>query len=461
MQPTVLIAFDQLQGGQGNFFTLDDPVKGVLDTAPFGLAGDLIDVTDDVRAVTFRRGRSSETQVVDAGSATVELDNRLRWYDPLAPASVSPYAPSILPRKGIFLEIAGERLFSGQIEDWDLLYSPSGDSVTLAKASDGLTLLNQEVFASGAGATGLSGSVLYQAAASASWPLTRLSLDEGTASVGAHTIANDTNVLSYMQKISTAEQGLLFIDKDGNLAFRDRISPRRVMGTMFADDGTGIPFSNIEITYGTEFLFTEVTVESPSGKVTALSASANIADYGLTSYSIDTFLPDLASASVIAEYLAGRYGQPTLRITGVEVDMNSIPATQRAAILNLDLSHGVEVVFTPNKIGDPIRRELAVDSIEHNITPGSHRVRLGFYEPYLVSASGFVVGSESTAGSVTGFVGYFGTISGSVGTQGYVEGAEGNVGTITGSSGTAGTVVGVKATFFTLDVSLLDADPLG
>lgn len=462
MRPEVKIAFDLSLAGAGDFFTLNDPVKGELDNATFTLAGDVLtDVSADVRSVTVRRGRSNETTNVDTGTANVTLDNTKRLYDPIASASVTPYAPSILPRKALQITIDGQSVFNGQVEDWDLRYTRGGDSVTIAKCADGFATFSEQVLASGAGATGLSGSVIYQTASAVDWPLGRLSLDEGTASVGAHTIDQDQNALQYMQKITNTESAMLFISKDGSLAFRDRISPRRVLGTVFADDGSGIPFGNIEITYGTEFLYTEISVDYPGGRVTAQSGSAAIANYGLTNYSIDTLLPDASSASTIAAFLAERYGDPTLRITSVDVQVDSLTPAQQAELLSLDLGDGARVIFTPNGIGEAIDRELGIESIEHNIVPGSHLMRFRFFEPFLSRRSGSVSGSSSTIGSVTGAPGMSGFAEGSSTNTGAVLGAKGAEGVVTGSSGTAGTVIGTKASAFVLDTSELDgADTL-
>ena len=118
MTPTVLIAFDLSLAGAGNFFTLDDAVKGELDNATFTLAGDVYeDVSDDVRSVSVRRGRSRELTAFTAGQASVVLDNRARLYDPTAGTAVSPYGPSILPRKAIFIKVGGQALFTGVVED--------------------------------------------------------------------------------------------------------------------------------------------------------------------------------------------------------------------------------------------------------------------------------------------------------------------------------------------------------
>lgn len=379
MRPNVTIAFDLSLAGGGNFFTLDDPVKGELDDGPFGLAGDILaNVSDDVRSVTVRRGRASETTKIDTGMANVVLDNTSRLYDPTAAASVSLYGPSILPRKAINIDIDGSYLFRGQVEDWDLQYTRGGDSVTIAKAADGFALLGQRVFsASFAGATGLAGSVIYNSASIAGWPLGRIQVDDGNATIGAHTVAEDQNVLTYLQEVAGSEPGLLFIDKAGSLRFRDRTASQAPTGVEFTDDGTGIGFQAIEIDYGTELLFTRVEVEWTGGKVSAEN-TANVENYGLTTLQVKTLIGDSGDATDLATFLVQRYGQPVLRILGLSVEMDALTPAQRLTVLGLELGDGVKVRFTPNGIGEPIERTVVIDSIQHSITQQRHDIRFDF-----------------------------------------------------------------------------------
>jgi hypothetical protein len=291
---------------------------------------------------------------------------------------VSAYGPSILPRKAINIDIDGEYLFRGQVEDWDLQYSLGGDSITTAKAADGLALLGQQVFsASATGATGLSGSVIYSSASAAGWPLGRITVDDGNATIGAHSIDANTNVLTYLQEISGSEPGLLFIDKQGSLRFRDRKASQAPTGVIFSDNGSDIPFQSIEIDYGTELLYTTVEVEWTGGKVTAEN-SAGILDYGRTNLTVKTLLSTEAQAEDLAEFLVERYGHPILRILGLSVEMNSLAPSKQAALLQLELGDGLEINFTPNGIGDPIERTVVVDAIEHTITPLRHDIRFNF-----------------------------------------------------------------------------------
>ena len=66
------IAFDLAANGVGDFFTLDDTTKGVFENATYLLAGDvLVDVTDTLRSVQIRRGRSRTLEKFTAGNANL------------------------------------------------------------------------------------------------------------------------------------------------------------------------------------------------------------------------------------------------------------------------------------------------------------------------------------------------------------------------------------------------------
>jgi hypothetical protein len=85
----VSVAFDLSANGIGNYFTLDDPVKGVLDNTTYVLAGDvLVDLTDRVRSVQVKRGRNRQLGRFTAGAANITFDNRDRYLDPTYLATI-------------------------------------------------------------------------------------------------------------------------------------------------------------------------------------------------------------------------------------------------------------------------------------------------------------------------------------------------------------------------------------
>ena len=379
MTPTVLIAFDLSLAGAGNFFTLDDAVKGELDNATFTLAGDVYeDVSDDVRSVSVRRGRSRELTAFTAGQASVVLDNRARLYDPTAGTAVSPYGPSILPRKAIFIKVGGQALFTGVVEDWDLQFSLDGDAITTAKSTDGFTLLAGETVTTGTATPELSGARVDSILDDVNWPVPRRRIDTGVASLGADVIADNTTALSYLQTIDVSEGGALFIAKDGSVEFLERTASQSATVMSFTDDGTGVPFSDISLEFGTESLFTQVSVEYVGGTAVATAGIAVTNNYGLTELTVKTLLADSDEADDIAEFYLFRYSEPQVRIDQLEVRMNGLTIAEQAQVLDLELGDPVDIVFTPQGIGDPIERVVVVDQIEHNITPADHVVRLNF-----------------------------------------------------------------------------------
>jgi hypothetical protein len=147
-----------------------------------------------------------------------------------------------------------------------------------------------------------------------------------------------------------------------------------------------------------------------------------------------------------------------LRIKELEFEMNALPNTQQATVLDLELGDGVRVIFTPNGIGDPINRELAVEGIEHDTNPRGHIARVRLYDPVLLRRTGSVTGTSSNVGSVTGVVGFFGSAAGSSSETGSVAGFAGYFGSATGSSESNGSVTGTKLTAFVLDTSELDGN---
>ena len=379
MIPTVRIAFDLSLAGSGNFFTLDNPTRGQLNNTGFKLAGDVYeDVSGDVRSVSVRRGRSRELTAFTAGQASVVLDNRARLYDPTAGTAISPYGPSILPRKAIAIEVGGQALFTGIVEDWDLQFSLDGDAITTAKSTDGFTLLSSETITPGTATPQGSGARVDSILDDANWPIAKRRIATGVASLGADVVGDNVTALSYLQTIDVSEGGALFVAKDGSIEFLERTASQGATVMSFTDDGTGVPFSDISLEFGTESLFTQVSVEYVGGTAVATAGTAVTNNYGLIELNVKTVLADSDEADDIAGFYLFRYSQPQVRIDQLEVRMNGLSVTQQAQVLNLELGDAVDVVFTPQGIGDPIERVVVVDQIEHNITPADHVVRLNF-----------------------------------------------------------------------------------
>jgi hypothetical protein len=108
----------------GDFFVLDDPVRGELDNATYLLAPDtvFIDVTEHVAAVSIDRGRERELDEYATGTASIVFNDDDRTFDPAY--SGSPYYGEIVPMKRARVSWQGIDLFNGWVDDWSVIYEP-------------------------------------------------------------------------------------------------------------------------------------------------------------------------------------------------------------------------------------------------------------------------------------------------------------------------------------------------
>jgi len=383
----VRIAFDLAAGGSGDFFTLDDPTKGELNGTAFKLAGDILeDVTEDVRSVTVRRGRSRELERYQAGAATVDLDNTGRKYDPAAGTAITPYGASMRPRKAVQITADGQPVFNGVVDDWDLDYSLDGDHIASVKTTDGFAFLAQQEIQPHTATAGTTGERIIDILdrSEIAWPAGKRNIDDGIATLQADAIGGTAdpkpvNALKYLQQVDEAEQGALFIAADGVLTFRDRGGLQVLSGTKFADDGTGIPFTNIEAAYGSEELRNRVSVARLNGGTVTAEDSDSIDAYGAIDYDISgSLLADDTQAQALADLIVTRYAEPLLRIDALEVVTNALTPAQTQEVLALELGDLVQVVYTPSGIGDAIDQFVRLDQIEHTISPSQHRIKFSF-----------------------------------------------------------------------------------
>jgi len=362
--------------GLSKAFTLDDPVAGVIGSTEFVLGGvDFVDVTSKVRGLSIGRGKNRDLDRFSAGALSVSFNNTNRDFDPLYTSS--PYAGNIVPRREVRVKADGVTQYVGTVTDWNLAYDESGQSIAQLEAADGLTFLAQQVLTAGTATEQKSGARVSAVLdmASVDWPS-----DERDIATGASTLGTDTfagNALTYLQKVELSEGGLFFIDKQGRVAFKDRLStPTTGSVTVFADDGSGIPFAPAQVEYGIEQLYNQVTVTNGTDSSTANNALSQTR-YGILENNVDTLLSDATQVSGYADFLVGRYGEPEYRFARLAVDMSNLTELQKTSMLALDMGSVIQIKFTPNGVGSAIERYGLVISLGHEVTADDHVVTVG------------------------------------------------------------------------------------
>jgi hypothetical protein len=377
----VMVGF-QSTTGFGTPFLLNDAFYGVLDTAGRGTLGGvtMVDLTYLVESVNITRGRSRQLDQFNAGTATIAFDNASQILNPSNTSS--PYYPFVLPRCPVQILANGVPIYTGLVTDWNLDYDISNQDIMYASCSDQFTVLaNQSLNAvtPSAEASGtrintvLSYSEInYQGARA---------IDTGSSTLGAYAIAQDTNVLNYLQLVNTSEQGYLFMSANGTLTFKSRSSVLNpVAGATFNTDGTGLPYQTLVNQYGDELLYNYIVTQSPAGAKQTASNATSIALYQSQQYALmDLLNSTTTEVAGLGNYLLGKYQNPVLRFTGLSTQMAALPATNQNIVLGLDLT-SICTVVKNFVIGSPATetQTLIVSGISHNITPGSHIVSYTF-----------------------------------------------------------------------------------
>lgn len=359
-------------------FILDDPVAGVLDNVQYTLSGEAYeDISNSMISAESARGKNYDLDRYSAGQARVILNNETRKFDPNY--SAGALFGQIVPRRRIRIAKDGVRVFTGIIDDWNFDYAPSSSSRAEIIASDELTFLARSTTTAGTATPGLTGArvneILDQS--SVNWPTGQRNIDTGTSTLGADVIGSE-NALDYLKKVAESEQGALFIAKNGDLQFRSRLdfTPTSGSVTTFADDGTGLPYSRVNVEYGAELLLNTVTVETPVGNVSSVNQRSRTS-YGVVSNTFTTLLSDLNEAQRIADWIVAKYAEPEFRFSGIELSLDKMTAGERASVLGLELGSVIRVKFTPNGIGDPIDQYGQVIRLDHEIGRTTHDMVIG------------------------------------------------------------------------------------
>jgi len=374
----VLVGF-QTTTGFGNPFQLDDAVYGLLDTGTLG-GLQFADLTSLVESVNITRGRNRQLDQFNSGTATVTFDNASRILDPLNTASI--FYPFVLPRSPIVITANGIPIYSGLVVDWNLDYDLANQDRMYARCADDFTVLANQALNAFTPSAQLSGArisavldrpeINYQGARQ---------IGTGSSNLGAYAVSAETNVLNYLQLVTTSEQGYLYMSANGTLTFKGRTEVlNQPADAVFTSNGTGLPYQTLANEFGDELLYNYIVTESPAGGPFTASDSASQALYQSQQYALTNLLNSSSSeVQALGQYLLGKYKEPILRFTGLSNQLSALSAINQNACLNLDLTDIASITKT-FVAGSPssVTQTVIVSGISHNITPGSHIIAYSF-----------------------------------------------------------------------------------
>jgi hypothetical protein len=380
-------------------FTLDDAVQGVLDNTTYVLDGttNFADVTTGINSISVKRGRRDQGDQFSAGTMVLNMLDTTGIFNPFD--SLSPYydqstaQPGLAPMRKVRLARYSatnvkEYLFNGYIVNYDYNFELGGlDTVTVYCADDfyllAQTYMNEFNVSEELSNVRLSAVLDLP---EVDFPIAQRDINTGTQTLGgaaAFTVPAGTNVLEYCTRINTAEQGRLFMSRDGDLTFQPRIGNTLSASVAdFHDDGTNFKFDSLGVSFEADQVINRAAVAIVGGSQQIADDAASQAKYFIQTTSItDSLLHNDTAALALANYLLSP--EPEARYTAVGTNLNKLTTAQRDTIAIVDIGDTItiEKTFASGSGTTQLAQELSVEGIEHTITVNNGHSVMYFTAP--------------------------------------------------------------------------------
>jgi hypothetical protein len=376
-------------------FTLDDPVKGVLNNTEYVLDGttEFASVIDGATGISVFRGRRDIGDQFTAGTMSFDLNDTFTGgiFNPFD--TQSPYydtaqaVPGLAPMRKVVLSREGEELFNGYIVDYSYNFNLGGLDTVSVTCADDFYLLSQTYLDEWNVSEQLASARLVELLALPEVNAFQLpgeqNIETSTITLGgaaAYTVPNGTSVAAYIAKINESVQGRIFIARDGVFTFQDRIgNTLSASSADFHDDGTNIPYDNVGISFEANQVINRASVTHAGGAITEIAEDlTSQATYFIQTTAItDALVHNNTAALDLANYLL--VGQPEARYTNVSTLFASLTDAQRdtVAVLEIGNTITIEKSFTSGATITSLAQELAIEGIQHEIDLSTgHRITL-------------------------------------------------------------------------------------
>jgi hypothetical protein len=244
-------------------FTLDDEVLGILDTDFLDGSTTFIDVTEYVLNVSIKRGRSSQDAQFGAGTCSITIDD-LKGQDKFSVAnSASPYwnvergRLGFEPRRAVRISRNDEFMFVGLIIQYNTEFSMDYHNLIFVEAVDAFLNLTTTVINDLTPPAELSGARVDRILGlpEVSFPPTPAPvIATGVANLASLPIASQTPLAYFNDLIANAEQGRMYINREGVFYWESRTpnSTEASPSIIFGDDpleASQIPYETLEVIY--------------------------------------------------------------------------------------------------------------------------------------------------------------------------------------------------------------------
>ena len=366
-------------------FILDDAVAGVLDNSVYVLDGttNFAEVLDGCTNVVARRGREDVGDQFSAGTMSFTMLDTSGIFNPFD--EQSPYwdtataQPGLAPLRKVKLQRYdtnndAQDIFNGYIINYNYNFALGGLDTVTVYCADQFYLLAQTFMDEFNVSEQLSSARLTAVLdlPEVAFPAGQRTIATGTQTLGgaaAFTVPQGTNVAQYCADINQAEQGRLFMSREGDLVFQARLG-NTLSGSVadFHDDGTNLPYNGLGISFEADQVTNRATVNIIDGSPQTAENLVSQATYFVQALSItNSLLHNDAAALTLAEYLLEP--NPEARYTSVDTQFNMLTTPQKDALAVVEIGDTITIEKTfPSGAGTTeLAQELAVEGIEHRL----------------------------------------------------------------------------------------------
>jgi hypothetical protein len=189
---------------------------------------------------------------------------------------------------------------------------------------------------------------------------------DGTYNPYATTATTDYEV-AWSGDVYASQSGLLTsvssaITPPALVTFADANS----QGTAFGN-GTGIPFTDLEVVYASEQLYNKVQVVGVNATAVVEDTASQLL-YGLRGYGqTDNLTTSTSKPASIASAFLGEFRLPEYRAQALTVALESLTTTQQTAVLGIEIRDVVRVCFQPSAQGGVVDKYYQVLGVNANV----------------------------------------------------------------------------------------------
>jgi hypothetical protein len=359
----------------------------------------IVDVSDKVNRVVTSRGRNALSDQFQTGELTLRIVDQNGDFNPQN--VTGPYYNLLTPMKKVQITATFNSvtypIFSGFITSYVTTYPKDAEEVayTEIKAVDAFRLVSNAQISTVTGATAgdLSGTRINEILDEIDWPATMRDVDAGLTTMQADPGTNRT-ALAALTTVATSEYGALYVDANGSFVFQDRaVTVGSIAGTptVFADNGTGIVYSDASWILNDTLIFNKSTITRVGGTAQVATNQASIDKYFLHSYFLDNLLmqTDAVALDYALAYTASR-AETSIRVDSIVLDLYTPNYdTGIVAALDLDFFDPITIITTQPG-GSLLEKTLQIFGVRMNISPNSWKTTFTTLEPVI---DGFIIGN--------------------------------------------------------------------